>query len=207
LDSGVKLLLRFELVSGVGMVRGRGDLRSTTFLRSAIPCLCLLLAYPYNHLDVRFLKPPRSRVVCRFLDSGGQRAVIWVRIGVGIDIGGMDLEFFFSDGGGDDVDRDWERARELGRDFGCGRGRGRGEWSRTAGRAVDEPLRRGVGIVGLGLWVEGAGNLEWGMMKLVFVYRRIEMGKIGINVPKTARLIRVSNSQRGEDHPAKRRGL
>jgi hypothetical protein len=93
LDWGVKLSLRFDLVSGVEIVRGRGDLRSTTFLRSAIPCLCLLLAYSYNHLDVRFLKPPRSRIVCRFLDSGGQRAVICVGIGVGMDVGGMDLGF------------------------------------------------------------------------------------------------------------------
>jgi hypothetical protein len=93
LDSGVKLSLRFDLVSGVGIVRGRGDLRSTTFLRSAIPCLCLLLAYSYNHLNARFLKPLRSRVVCHFLDSGGQRMVIWVGIRVGMDVGGMDLGF------------------------------------------------------------------------------------------------------------------
>jgi hypothetical protein len=60
---------------------------------------------------------------------------------------------FLSDGGGDDVecvDKDWEGARERGRDFGCGKRRGRGEWSRTARRAVDEPSRRGLGFVGFG---------------------------------------------------------
>ena len=66
-------------------------------------------------------------------------------------------------------------------------------------------LRGGVWVLlGLGLWAQRIENLEWGMMRLVFVYGRIEMPKFVIKVPKTARLTRP---QRGEDHRAKRHGL
>ena len=63
-------------------------------------------------------------------------------------------------------------------------------------------LQAGVWVLlGMGLWMERVGNLEWGMMRLVLVYGRIEFV---IKIPKTACLTRP---QRGEDHPTKRHAL